>query len=152
MKSELKVEPIKNGTVIDHITANKSLHVLNVLNLPDKDATVTIAMNVSSKVMGRKDILKIENRELKSEELDQVALIAPNASINIIRGYNLVLKEKIVFPKELISIIDCTNPKCITNTNEPLESRFYLLKKDPVLIRCHYCDRILNEEDINSQF
>jgi aspartate carbamoyltransferase regulatory subunit len=152
MKSELKVEPIKNGTVIDHITANKSLHVLNVLNLPDKDATVTIAMNVSSKVMGRKDILKIENRELKSEELDQVALIAPNASINIIRGYDLVLKEKIVFPKKLISIIDCTNPKCVTNTSEPLESRFYLLKKDPVLIRCHYCDRMLNEEDINSQF
>ena len=85
-KSELKIEAIENGTVIDHITANKSLHILKILGLPNSEViNVTIAMNVSSKEIGRKDILKIENRELDYNELNQIALIAPKATINIIR-------------------------------------------------------------------
>ena len=84
-KSELKIRAIENGTVIDHITANKSLHILKILGLPDSETkNVTVAMNVSSKEIGRKDIVKIENRELNHEELDQIALIAPKASVNII--------------------------------------------------------------------
>ena len=98
-KSELKIRAIENGTVIDHITANKSLHILKILGLPDSDTkNVTIAMNVSSKEIGRKDILKIENRELDHEELNQVALIAPKATINIIRDYKPIKKDKIVLP------------------------------------------------------
>ena len=125
-KSELKIKAIENGTVIDHITANKTLHILKILGLPDNETqNITVAMNVSSKELGRKDILKIENRELDHEELNQVALIAPKATINIIRDYKPVKKNKIVLPNKITSIIKCTNPKCITNyENEPITPIF----------------------------
>ncbi|MDR0911740.1 MAG: aspartate carbamoyltransferase regulatory subunit [Methanobrevibacter sp.] len=152
MKSELKVEPIKNGTVIDHITANKSLYVLNILNLPDDETTVTVAMNVQSEQMGHKDILKIENRELNKEELDKISLIAPLSSINIIRDYEIVKKDNVHFTNELKGILTCTNPKCITNTNEPITSIFHIVKTDPITLRCHYCERDLDAKDIDLQF
>lgn len=152
IESEMKVEAIKNGTVIDHITANKSLHLLKILGLPSGDTNVTIAMNVSSKAGMKKDIVKIEDRELDSGELDQISLIAPNATINIIREYNVVAKEKVHFMNELHSIIKCTNPKCITNTDEPIESKFYLIKTSPILLRCHYCERLIDAKDIDAQF
>ncbi|MDR2966558.1 MAG: aspartate carbamoyltransferase regulatory subunit [Methanobacteriaceae archaeon] len=151
-KPEMKVKPIKNGTVIDHITANKSLHVLKILGLPSEDITVTIAMNVSSKESKQKDIMKIENRELKTNELDKIALISPNATINIIRDYEIIAKNKVSFMDELESIIKCTNPKCITNTNEPIEPKFHLLKTSPILLRCHYCERLIKATDIDMQF
>ena len=121
-KSELKIKAIENGTVIDHITANKALHILKILGLPDDETTnVTVAMNVSSGEIGRKDIVKIENRELDHEELNQVALIAPKATINIIRDFKPIKKDKIVLPTKITSIIKCTNPKCITNLeSEPI--------------------------------
>ncbi|MDR2623614.1 MAG: aspartate carbamoyltransferase regulatory subunit [Methanobrevibacter sp.] len=149
---EMKVKQIKDGTVIDHITANKSLYVLRILGLPNKDTNVTIAMNVSSKAIDFKDIVKIENRELKPTELDQVALIAPKATINIIRNYEIVTKEKIKFKNELNSIIKCTNQRCVTNTQEPVESRFKLIKETPVVLRCYYCDRLIAAEEIKAQF
>lgn len=150
-KPELKVKPIKDGTVIDHIAANKALHVLKILGLPDEGINVTIAMNVSSK-MGRKDIVKIENRELDSSELDQIALISPNATINIIRDYEIASKAKVNIVSELDSIIQCTNPKCITNTDEPIQTKFYVVKINPTLVRCHYCERLISAEEIDKQF
>ena len=152
-KPKLKIEPIQNGTVIDHITANKALYVLKILKLPDKDINLSLAMNVPSKTTGsRKDIVKIENRELKPDELKQVALIAPKATINIIRDYKIIVKDKVKFMEELNSLLKCTNPNCITNTEEPIESRFYLIKKAPILFRCHYCERLITEKDIVHQF
>ncbi|WP_409199703.1 aspartate carbamoyltransferase regulatory subunit [Methanobrevibacter sp. DSM 116169] len=153
-KPTLKIKPIKNGTVIDHISANKSLHVLKILNLPNKEhKNITIAMNVSSNEIERKDILKIENRELESDELDQVALVAPNSTINIIRDYEIVKKDKISLKNEITSIIKCTNPKCITNNvNEPINSKFAIISKSPILARCYYCDKLINKEHINKQF
>jgi len=153
-KSELKIKAIENGTVIDHITANKALHILNVLGLPDADTqNVTIAMNVSSSEIGRKDILKIENRELDHRELNQVALIAPNATINIIRDYEPVKKDKILLPEKITSILKCTNPKCITNyENEPITPIFNVIEKNPPVVRCHYCEKLIKTEDIEKQF
>ncbi|MBR6993121.1 MAG: aspartate carbamoyltransferase regulatory subunit [Methanobrevibacter sp.] len=153
-KSELKIRAIENGTVIDHITANKSLHILKILGLPDSDTkNVTIAMNVSSKEIGRKDILKIENRELDHEELNQVALIAPKATINIIRDYKPIKKDKIVLPEKITSIIKCTNPKCITNNkNEPITPIFNVVNNYPPVVRCHYCEKLIKTEDIDKQF
>ncbi|MBR3114108.1 MAG: aspartate carbamoyltransferase regulatory subunit [Methanobrevibacter sp.] len=153
-KSELKIRAIENGTVIDHITANKSLHILKILGLPDSDTkNVTIAMNVSSKEIGRKDILKIENRELDHEELNQVALIAPKATINIIRDYKPIKKDKIVLPEKITSIIECTNPKCITNNkNEPITPIFNVVNNYPPVVRCHYCEKLIKTEDIDKQF
>jgi len=153
-KSELKIKAIENGTVIDHITANKALHILNVLGLPDEDTqNVTIAMNVSSSEIGRKDILKIENRELDHRELNQVALIAPKATINIIRDYEPVKKDKILLPEKITSILKCTNPKCITNyENEPITPIFNVIEKNPPVVRCHYCEKLIKTEDIDKQF
>lgn len=153
-KSELKIKAIENGTVIDHITANKSLHILKILGLPDTETkNVTIAMNVTSSEIGRKDILKIENRELDHEELNQIALIAPKATINIIRNFEPIKKDKIILPDKINSIIKCTNPKCITNfENEPITPIFNVINKYPPIVRCHYCDKLIKTEDIDAQF
>ena len=153
-KSELKIKAIENGTVIDHITANKSLHILKILGLPDTETkNVTIAMNVTSSEIGRKDILKIENRELDHEELNQIALIAPKATINIIRNFEPIKKDKIILPDKITSIIKCTNPKCITNfENEPITPIFNVINKYPPIVRCHYCDKLIKTEDIDAQF
>ncbi|WP_296789865.1 aspartate carbamoyltransferase regulatory subunit [uncultured Methanobrevibacter sp.] len=153
-KSELKIKAIENGTVIDHITANKALHILKILGLPDEDThNLTVAMNVSSKEIGRKDILKIENRELDHRELNQVALIAPKATINIIRNYEPVKKDKIILPDKITSILKCTNPKCITNyENEPITPIFNVIEKNPTVVRCHYCEKLIKSEDIDKQF
>ena len=152
-KTELKIRAIENGTVIDHITANKALHILKILGLPDSVTTnVTVAMNVTSGEIERKDIVKIENRELDHEELNQIALIAPKATINIIRDFKPVKRDKIVLPEKITSIIKCTNPKCISNTSEPIESRFYLVESDPITVRCHYCERLVQADEIYNQF
>ena len=152
-KSELKIKAIENGTVIDHITANKTLHILKILGLPDNETkNITVAMNVSSKEIGRKDILKIENRELDHEELNQVALIAPEATINIIRDFKPIKKNKIVLPKKITSIIKCTNPKCITNyENEPITPIFNVVTDNLPVVRCHYCEKLIKTEDIYKQ-
>ena len=153
-KSELKIEAIENGTVIDHITANKSLHILNILGLPDAETrNITVAINVSSEEIGRKDILKIENRELDHEELNQIALLAPKATINIIRDFKPVKKDKIVLPKKIKGLIKCTNKKCITNyENEPITPIFNVIEKYPPVVRCHYCEKLIKTEDIEKQF
>ena len=153
-KSELKIKAIENGTVIDHITANKAIYILKVLNLPDSETqNVTIAMNVSSGEIGRKDILKIENRELDYQELNQIALIAPKATINIIRNFEPVKKYKSVLTDKITSILKCTNPKCITNyENEPIKPIFNVIQDYPPVVRCHYCEKLIKTEDIEKQF
>ncbi len=153
-RPDLKIKPIKNGTVIDHITVNKSLYILKILGLPSKDARdVTVAMNVSSGEMKRKDIIKIENRELNHEEIDQLALIAPQTTLNIIRDYEIIKKDKVQLKEELLGIIKCTNSKCISNkTTEPIKSKFEVINKSPAELRCKYCDRIIKSEDIEAQF
>ena len=153
-KSELKIRAIENGTVIDHITANKALHILKILNLPDDETSnVTVAMNVSSGEIERKDIVKIENRELDHSELNQIALIAPKATINIIRDFKPIKKDKIVLPEKITSIIKCTNPKCITNNkNEPITPIFNVVNNYPPVVRCHYCEKLIKTEDIEKQF
>ena len=153
-KKELKIRAIENGTVIDRITANKALHILKILELPDSETqNITIAMNVSSNEIGRKDIVKIENRELDHEELNQIALIAPKATINIIRNYEPAKKDNIILPDKITSMIKCTNPKCITNyENEPITPRFNVINKYPPVVRCHYCEKLIKTEDIDKQF
>jgi aspartate carbamoyltransferase regulatory subunit len=150
-KHELKVKPIENGTVIDHIQANKALQVLKILGLPKEGINVTLAMNVPSK-LGFKDIVKIENREVEHSEIDKISLIAPHATINIIRDYEIVSKKKVESVEVLNGIVKCTNPKCISNTDEPIESKFYLVESDPITLRCHYCERLVQADEISKQF
>ena len=138
---ELKVTPIKNGTVIDHITAGLALKVLRVLKIPaSSSSVVSVAMNVNSKY-GKKDIVKVENRELDPKEVDKVALIAPKATINIIRDFEVAKKHKVKLPDEVVGIVKCSNPTCVSNSNEPVQSRFHVVNKDPPQIKCYYCER-----------
>ncbi len=143
---ELKIQPIGNGTVIDHITAGNALKVLKILNIPKTHSSiVSIAMNVPSK-MGKKDIVKVEKREIDTHEVDKIALIAPKATINFIRDYEVVKKHKVSLPDEISGIVKCSNPTCISNANEPVKSRFLITNKDPLQIKCYYCER--EPEDI----
>ncbi len=146
---ELKVQPIKNGTVIDHITPGNALKVLKILKIPENasDSIVSAVMNVESK-RGRKDIVKIENRELKASEVDKIALIAPNATINIIRDYEVAEKHRVVVPDEIVGIVKCANPNCISNSKEPIQPRFIVKSREPLRIKCFYCEREL--KDISS--
>jgi aspartate carbamoyltransferase regulatory subunit len=143
---ELKIQPIKDGTVIDHITAGNAIKVLHIMGIPrTNSSTVSVAMNVKSK-MGKKDIVKVENRELDPHEMDKIALIAPKATINIIRNYEVKEKHKVVLPEEIIGIVKCSNPTCVSNYNEPVKSRFTVTCTEPLRIKCYYCER--EPEDI----
>jgi len=145
---ELKVTPIKDGTVIDHITPGHALKVLHVLKIPESTVSVvSILMNVNGK-KGKKDIVKIENRELDPKEVNKIALIAPKATINIIRDYEVVKKHMVQLPAEVIGLTKCSNPTCISNAREPVESRFHVISRDPPRIRCYYCER--EPEDITA--
>lgn len=138
---ELKVTPIKNGSVIDHITPGMALKVLHVLKIPrSTTSVVSIVMNVKSK-HGPKDIVKVENRELDASEVNKIALIAPKATINIIRDYEVVAKHQVEIPNEIVGIVKCSNPTCVSNSKEPVKSRFIVTSKDPVVIKCYYCER-----------
>jgi len=138
---ELKVTPIKNGTVIDHIPPGLALKVLHVLKIPEKTSSaISVAMNVKSK-MGKKDIVKIENKELDKREVNKISLIAPKATINIIREFEVVKKHRVQLPNEIVGIVKCSNPTCISNSREPVKSRFTVFSKDPPLIKCYYCER-----------
>lgn len=146
MKKELKVPRIKDGTVIDHITAGNAVKVLHILGIPrTSSSVVSVAMNVKSKY-GKKDIVKVENRELDPKEVDKIALIAPKATINIIRDYEVAKKHKVKLPSEIIGIVSCSNPTCVSNAKEPVESRFKIISRDPPKIKCYYCER--EPEDI----
>ncbi|UCH72275.1 MAG: aspartate carbamoyltransferase regulatory subunit [Thermoplasmatales archaeon] len=143
---ELKIQPIKDGTVIDHITAGNAIKVLYILGMPKRSSSiVSIAMNVKSR-LGKKDIVKVENRELDPNEVDKIALISPKATINIIRDYEVAEKHRVKLPKEVVGIVCCSNPTCVSNSREPVKSRFIVLNRDPIKIKCYYCER--EPEDI----
>lgn len=142
---ELKIEAIRNGTVIDHITAGTALKVLSILEV-DPEATISLAMNVSSRKYGKKDILKIENMELNEDDVDRIALIAPHATINIIREGEKVKKFKVELPDTIKGIVRCMNPGCISNvSNEPVERVFYVIDKKTPILKCKYCGREMSE-------
>jgi aspartate carbamoyltransferase regulatory subunit len=140
----LLINPIKNGTVIDHITSGEALNVLKIIGITGTTTeSVSVATNVSSGKIGRKDIVKIENRELRKEEMDRIALIAPRVSINIIRDYKVYAKGGVERPKFLLGVVRCPNPGCITNAHEPVSSRFEVL---PNGLHCMYCDWLITND------
>ena len=148
MKKSLKVEPIENGTVIDHIKQGKALNVYNALNIK-KDKTITIAMNVPSGKNHKKDILKIEGIELSKYDVDKISLISPNATINIIKNKIVINKFKVEIPNTIEGILKCTNPNCITNM-ENVAGKFEVEDREPLKIRCVYCEKFLNSIEVRN--
>ena len=145
---KLKVDAIRNGTVIDHIPAGRVLRVLDILGSQEKDVAM-IGMNFSSQAMGKKDIIKIEGRELTPDEVNSIALIAPHAKVNIIRDFKVVKKGQVEIPELIVGLMRCPNPNCITN-HEPITSRFKVLKPEPVTLCCDYCERTYKAEEMES--
>ncbi|MEM3068937.1 MAG: aspartate carbamoyltransferase regulatory subunit [Nitrososphaerales archaeon] len=148
-EEQLVVRKIKEGTVLDHVEQGRALKVLEALNIDGKDGNVvTVAMNVSSKKLGKKDIIKIENRFLKPEETNRIALIAPKATANLIRNYQVVEKRKVEIPDKFVDVFKCPNPTCISNSNEPISHIIDVVKKDPPILKCRYCSRLLSPNEL----
>jgi len=144
-ESDLLVRRIKDGTVIDHIDQGKGLKVLDALEIDGKEGNViTIALNVPSSKSKKKDIIKVENRFLEDADTNKLAVIAPKSTINIIKNYKLVEKRRVSLPNEIEQIFRCSNPDCITNSNEYIESIMDVIDKSGLVLKCRYCTRILD--------
>ena len=147
MKKELTISAIKDGTVIDHIPSDAAFKVAKILDLAGVTGIISVATNLSSKTMGKKGIIKVGGKSLTKDEADKIALIAPNATVNIIKDYDVKQKIKVEIPSIINRIIKCSNPNCITN-NEKIPTKFYVLRKEPLRVKCHYCERNMEKEDI----
>ncbi|MDW7970510.1 MAG: aspartate carbamoyltransferase regulatory subunit [Nitrososphaerota archaeon] len=147
MEKGLIVRLIENGTVIDHIPPGKGIIIAEMLNLFNQDSVVIIGQNLESTKYGRKDIIKVENRFLKSEEYNKIALIAPNATVNIIENYEIKEKKKVTIPNVIEDVALCINANCISN-REPIPSKLYLINRNPLKLVCHYCGYECNEKNI----
>jgi aspartate carbamoyltransferase regulatory subunit len=140
----LLISPIRNGTVIDHISGGEALNVLKIIGITGATTeSISVATNVKSSKIGKKDIVKIENRELRKEEVDRIALIAPHATISIIRNFDVYEKKGVEIPAFLIGVVRCPNPGCISNTNEPVPSKFEVLPKG---LHCLYCEWMITKD------
>ena len=139
-KTERQVAAIKNGTVIDHIPAEKTYQVANLLELKTLTNPVTIGYNYPSKKIGKKGIIKVSDKYFTNEEISRLSVVAPNVVLNIIKDYEVVEKKTVETPDELRGIVRCNNPKCITN-NEPMQTVFNVVDKNLGILKCHYCDK-----------
>jgi len=140
---ELRVSKIRNGTVIDHVAGGQALNVLAILGIDGSGGeTVSLGMNVPSDRLGRKDVVKVEGRELSQSEVAVLSLIAPDATINIIREYEVVEKLRVERPDRVVGVLACPNRNCITAADEPVESKFDVLENG---VRCAYCETIVRE-------
>jgi len=148
MEKELKVAALRNGTVIDHIPADKLYTVVSILHLDTCEHQITIGNNLDSAKVGKKGIIKISDRAFAEDETNKIALIAPNAKINIIRDYLVVEKRPLTLPSEIREIVQCANPNCITN-NQPVSTRFHVQLHDgEVMLKCHYCEREVQRDKV----
>ena len=146
-KKEMAVAALRNGIVIDHIPAESLFKVVNLLGIEGMPNSVTIGYNLDSKRMGRKGIIKISDVSFPQETLNRIAVIAPNAVINVIKDYDVVEKKRVILPEDLIDVVRCNNPKCITN-NEPMRTHFHVVDAETGVLRCHYCERPVSGKDV----
>lgn len=146
-KKELQVAALENGTVIDHIPSEKLFTVVSLLGLQEMSNNITIGFNLASKKLGKKGIIKVADRFFTDDEINRIAVVAPNVKLNIIRNYEVVEKREVILPDELCGIVKCANPKCITN-NEPMQTYFHVVDKEGGLLKCHYCEKEQSVENI----
>ncbi|MDI9619731.1 MAG: aspartate carbamoyltransferase regulatory subunit [Candidatus Nezhaarchaeota archaeon] len=146
---ELRVQKIKDGVVIDHLKAGSALKILEMLGITGSEGfVITVAMNVPSQKLGLKDIIKIEGRYLSPSETSKIALLAPKATLNVIKDYRVESKERLRLPDEIVGIVKCSNPTCITNHEPAIKSKFAVVSRDPLKIKCGYCETIMNREEL----
>lgn len=144
---QLSVSAIKEGTVIDHVPASALFKVVSILNLDKLDTMITIGNSLGSDKLGKKGIIKLSKVFFADDDINKIALVAPCAKLNIIREYEVVEKRVVEIPDEIIGIAKCVNPKCITN-NEEVTTRFEVVSKSEVKLKCHYCEKITSRKNI----
>ena len=146
-KTELEVSAIANGTVIDHIPAELTFKIVQILNLTSHNGALTIGTNLESKTLGKKGIIKVADRFISDEEMGRLSVVAPNVTINIIRDYKIVQKKYVQYPKQIIGVVKCSNPKCITN-HQPVPTKMELFDVSTKALRCVYCERVMQHAEV----
>ncbi|MBE6218086.1 MAG: aspartate carbamoyltransferase regulatory subunit [Bacteroidales bacterium] len=147
-RKELVVSALENGTVLDHIPAENVYKALDILNLKGIESQITIGINLASKLYGKKGIIKIADKFFEDDELNKLALIAPKATVNVIRDFKVVEKKTLVMPKEVIGIAKCRNPKCVTN-HQPITTRFATIDNgNEISLLCHFCEKITKTKHV----
>lgn len=148
MTKTLSVAAIENGTVIDHINSGQALRIIHLLDLLDKKYKVTIGLNLPSKTMKYKDIIKIENHTLKNEEANEITVFSPEATINIIQNFEVAKKITTTLPPSISGVFDCPNPICVTCT-EPVETFFHIeTQGKQINLICKYCEKIFDRNQV----
>lgn len=144
----LTVAAIKNGTVIDHITQGQALHIVRILKLNKHLKKVSLGLNLPSKSIKYKDLIKVEDKELNEDEANQVSILAPTATINIIKDFEVIKKFQVKTPKMIENVLICPNPKCISN-HENVETYFSILQhQQRIGLECKYCKKRFSHSDI----
>ena len=138
----MNIDSINNGVVIDHITAGLGMKLYELLKLDELDVSVAIIKNVTSKKMGKKDIIKIDADI--AVDFDVIGFVDPNATVNIIKSGVLVEKKSIGMPQTLTNVIKCKNPRCISSCEQELDHIFKLTDKENKVYRCLYCETKAN--------
>lgn len=146
-EKELMVAAIENGTVIDHIPNAKLFEVVRLLRLDEvgSSSTIMVGFNLKSRKMGHKSIIKISNRIFTDAELNKLAVVTPNVTLSIIKNFHVTEKKQVELPGELVGVVKCGNPMCISN-NEPMKTRFHVVEGGGRKIRCDYCEK---EQDLD---
>ncbi|MEN8227192.1 MAG: aspartate carbamoyltransferase regulatory subunit [Bacteroidota bacterium] len=144
---QLSVSAIKEGTVIDHVPASALFKVVSILNLDKLNTMITIGNSLGSEKLGKKGIIKLSKVFFQDNDINKIALVAPCAKLNIIRNYEVVEKRVVAIPDEIVGIVKCVNPKCITN-NEEVTTRYEVVSKSEVKLKCHYCEKITDQDNI----
>ncbi len=143
----MMVAAIENGTVLDHIPSERLFDVVSMLHLDKMNNAITIGYNLKSAAMGSKSIIKIADKYFTDEELNQLSVVAPNITLCVIKDYEIIEKRPVVMPEELVGIVRCPNPKCITN-NEPMQTRFRSVGEGKSILRCSYCNKDVELHDV----
>jgi aspartate carbamoyltransferase regulatory subunit len=144
---ELKVTAIEHGTVIDHIPANNVFRVIRILNLDSTENQVLFGINLESHKYGKKGIIKVSNLFFEREEINKIALVAPTATLIVIRDFKVVSKTQVEVPEVVDKIVKCFNPNCITN-HENIPTHFTVIDKEELKLLCHYCEKITVKNNI----
>ena len=148
MEKTLSVSAIEHGVAIDHIPAGQAIRLVSLLGLVNHKNQITIGLNLQSKQQGLKDIIKIHSRHLTEQEQHEVAIIAPNATINVIEHYQVIKKIKTSSPEKIVGLLTCPNPTCITN-QEPMSSYFHVKNiREGVRLVCKFCEKSYAREEV----
>ena len=144
---ERKVPAIKEGTVIDHIPSRETFRIIRILDPQEFEHPISVTLNLYSKKVGKKGVIKIDDRFLTKNEVDKIAILAPNATVSIIKDYKIQKKINVKLPEKLIGIINCSNPVCITNREE-VSTTFVVVREDPLEVKCQYCEKVYTKDEL----